>query len=50
MALSEGQRARKQTPRFRGRPRQLTTIVKAVQALQYLIRDPFATASTGTGS
>lgn len=28
---------------FRGRPRQLTTVVKAVQALQHLIRDPFGT-------
>src|SRR6266545_4452109 len=35
---------------FRGRPRQLTTIVKAVQALQYLIRDPFGTAGIGTAS
>jgi len=34
---------------FRGRPRQLTTVVKAVQALQYLIRDPFGTVGTGTG-
>jgi hypothetical protein len=29
---------------FRGRPRQLTAIVKAVQTLQYMIRDPFATS------
>ncbi|HET8658938.1 MAG TPA: transposase family protein [Micromonosporaceae bacterium] len=35
---------------FRGRPRQLTTVVKAVQALQYMIRDPFGTAGVGTGS
>jgi len=35
---------------FRGRPRQLTPIVKAIQALQYLIRDPFGTARIGTGS
>ncbi len=27
---------------FRGNPRRLTTIVKAVQALQYLIRDPLS--------
>jgi len=26
---------------FRGGPRQLTVVVKAVQALQYMIRDPF---------
>jgi hypothetical protein len=35
---------------FRGTPRQLTAIIKAVQALQYLNRDPFATTRTGTGS
>ena len=35
---------------FRGRPRQLTAIVKAVQTLQYLIRDPFDTAGTDTAS
>jgi hypothetical protein len=35
---------------FRGRPRQLTTVVKAVQALQYLIRDPFSTAGIDTAS
>jgi hypothetical protein len=35
---------------FRGRPRQLTPIVKAVQALQYMIRDPFGTARTDTTS
>ena len=29
---------------FRGSPRQVTTAVKAVQALQYMIRDPFGTA------
>jgi hypothetical protein len=33
---------------FRGRPRQLTAIVKAIQTLQYLIRDPFDTAGTDT--
>jgi hypothetical protein len=35
---------------FRGRPRQLTPIVKAIQTLQYLIRDPFGTVRTGTTS
>jgi hypothetical protein len=35
---------------FRGRPRQLTTVVKAVQALQYLIRDPFTAAGIDTAS
>lgn len=35
---------------FRGHPRQLTTVVKAVQTLQYWIRDPFGTAGVGTGS
>lgn len=35
---------------FRGRPRQLTPVVKAVQALQYLIRDPFGTVGTDTAS
>jgi DDE superfamily endonuclease len=35
---------------FRGRPRQLTPVVKAIQTLQYLIRDPFGTASTVTAS
>ena len=35
---------------FRGRPRQLTRVVKAVQALQYMIRDPFGVAGVGTGS
>lgn len=35
---------------FRGHPRQLTMVVKAVQTLQYLIRDPFHTAGTATGS
>ena len=30
---------------FRGSPRQVTTVVKAVQALQYMIRDPFGTGS-----
>ena len=29
---------------FRGSPRQVTTVVKAVQAVQYMIRDPFGTA------
>ena len=29
---------------FRGNPRRITPIVKAVQALQYLIRDPFSPA------
>ena len=35
---------------FRGRPRHLTAIVKAVQALQYLIRDAFGTAGIDTAS
>ncbi len=35
---------------FRGRPGQLTSIVKAIQALQYLIRDPFGTARVETAS
>jgi hypothetical protein len=35
---------------FRGRPRQLTPIVKAVQVLQYLIRDPFGAAGIDTAS
>ncbi|WP_372451891.1 transposase family protein [Catellatospora tritici] len=35
---------------FRGRPGQLTTVVKAVQALQYLIRDPFGAAVFDTAS
>jgi hypothetical protein len=35
---------------FRGRPGQLTMIVKAVQALQYLIRDPFGTGRVDTAS
>jgi DDE superfamily endonuclease len=35
---------------FRGNPRQITTVVKAVQALQYLIRDPFGSARTVTTS
>jgi hypothetical protein len=30
--------------------RQLTMIVKAIQALQYLIRDPFGTARVDTTS
>jgi len=35
---------------FRGQPRQLTAIVQAVQAVQYMIRDPFGTTSTVTAS
>jgi hypothetical protein len=35
---------------FRGRPGQLTAIVKAIQALQYLIHDPFGTAGIDTAS
>ena len=35
---------------FRGRPRQLTAIVKAVQTLQHMIRDPFGTVRTDTAS
>jgi len=35
---------------FRGRPRELTAIVKAVQTVQYMIRDPFGTQGTGTVS
>jgi DDE superfamily endonuclease len=35
---------------FRGHPRQLTTVVKAIQTVQYLIRDPFGTVGVGTGS
>lgn len=35
---------------FRGRPRQLTAVVKAIQALQYLIRDPFGTVRIDTAS
>jgi DDE superfamily endonuclease len=35
---------------FRGNPRQITTVVKAVQALQYLIRDPFGSTRTVTTS
>lgn len=35
---------------FRGRPQQLTAIVKAVQAVQYMIRDPFATVRADTAS
>jgi hypothetical protein len=35
---------------FRGRPGQLTAVVKAVQTLQYWIRDPFATLSIVAGS
>jgi hypothetical protein len=33
---------------FRGSPTQITTVVKAVQALHYMIRDPFGTAGTVT--
>jgi uncharacterized protein YoxC len=35
---------------FRGRPHQLTPVVKAILALQYMIRDPFGTARTDTTS
>lgn len=35
---------------FRGRPRQLTVVVKAVQALHYRIRDPFGTLGVVAGS
>lgn len=35
---------------FRGRPRQLTMVVKAVQTLHYWIRDPFGTLGAVTGS
>jgi hypothetical protein len=35
---------------FRGRPRQLTMVVKAVQALHYWIRDPFGTLGAVAGS
>jgi hypothetical protein len=35
---------------FRGNPRRITLIVKAVQALQYLIRDPFGSARIVTTS
>jgi hypothetical protein len=35
---------------FRGHPRQITRIVKAVQTLQYLIRDPFGSTWTVTAS
>jgi len=35
---------------FRGEPRQLTTVVKAVQTLHYWIRDPFGTDGTVIGS
>jgi hypothetical protein len=35
---------------FRGNPRRITRIVKAVQALQYLLRDPFGPARTVTTS
>ncbi len=35
---------------FRGKPRQLTAVVKAVQTLQYWIRDSFGTDRAVTGS
>jgi len=35
---------------FRGSPRKITAIVKAVQTLQYMIRDPFGTARTVAAS
>jgi hypothetical protein len=35
---------------FRGRPHQLTAVVKAVQTVQYLIRDPFGTMGIDTAS
>ena len=35
---------------FRGQPRQLTAVVKAVQTLQYWIRDPFGMEPAVTGS
>ncbi|MER6590328.1 hypothetical protein ABT214_00365 [Micromonospora purpureochromogenes] len=35
---------------FPGRPGQFTTVVKAVQALQYLIRDSFTAAGIDTAS
>jgi DDE superfamily endonuclease len=35
---------------FRGNPRQLTAVVKAIQAMHYMIRDPFGTLGTVTGS
>jgi hypothetical protein len=38
------------TADFRGQPRQLTTVVKAIQTLQYMIRDPFGTTGTDTRS
>ncbi|MGW2939670.1 hypothetical protein ACWDA7_50270 [Streptomyces sp. NPDC001156] len=33
---------------FRGSPRQITVVVKAVLTLQYLIRDPFGTNKNET--
>lgn len=38
------------TADFRGQPRQLTTVVKAIQTLHYWIRDPFAVLAPVTGS
>lgn len=38
------------TSDFRGQPRQLTAVVKAIQALHYLIRDPFGARAAVTGS
>lgn len=35
---------------FRGNPRQLTTVLKAIQTLHYLIRDPFGAGRTDTAS
>ena len=35
---------------FRGQPRQLTPVVKAIQTLHYWIRDPFAALTSVTGS
>lgn len=38
------------TTDFRGKPHQLTQVVKAIQALHYWIRDPFGTLGTVTES
>ncbi len=38
------------TADFRGQPRQLTTVVKAIQTLHYWIRDPFGVLAPVTGS
>jgi hypothetical protein len=35
---------------FRGQPRQLTPVVKAIQTLHYWIRDPFDALTSVTGS